>query len=505
MKIFRACFRNVLLALSGGAMLLAPSCKDEDIPKSAACDILMFSVDGQRWEIDGANITRHYPPETPEEPLVPTINLSPGATVNPPASEAQNFFADAGVAYTVTAEDGVTKKTYTARATRTPYAGCSITFFGVGDARWSISDSLITYVFPTKTEEALLTPAIGLSPGATVEPPASQAQNFFAEGGVTYTVTSEDGATQKRYHASARNRYSGCSIESFGVDGVAWSIEDTLISYFYPTGGTGKLTPTIVLSPGATVNPIAGDPQDFFADEGVKYTVTSEDSTATKTYTAKATVETSGGESWAWEVSGSRLTIRGVNGIMPNYQHNGTPWVEYREDIKSVTIEGMLNVGDRAFQEIAELSSLTMSNTVKSIGYYAFGYCRKLATVNIPNSVDTIGVAAFNECTGLTSLTLGNSLKYIGQFAFHWCEQLTTITLPSTLQYIGNHVFHRCFGLQEIISLNPVPPQAIPNAFGDTSGPVDKSRVIVKVPAGSVAAYRAADEWKDFPHIVEIY
>ena len=414
MKNFRACFRNVLLALSGGAMLLAPSCKDEDIPKSAACDILMFSVDAQRWEIEGANITRNYPPETPEEPLVPTINLSPGATVNPPASEAQNFFAAAGVAYTVTAEDGVTKKTYTARATRTPYADCSITFFGVGDARWSISDSLITYVFPTKTEEALLTPAIGLSPGATVEPPASQAQNFFAEGGVTYTVTSEDGATQKRYHASARNRYSGCSIESFGVDGVAWAIEDTLIYYFYPTTvGTERLTPTIVLSPGATVSPIAGDPQDFFADEGVKYTVTSEDSTATKTYTAKATVETSGGEGWAWEIVGSKLTIRGVNATMPSYRRTTPPWEEQMANIQTVAVAGVLNVGDLAFYQYPNLTSVTISNTVKSIGYFAFGDCQNLASVNILSPVEIIDTAAFNYCYALSSIALGRVIVVI--------------------------------------------------------------------------------------------
>ena len=485
-------------------MLLASSCKKEDIPKSSACDILLFSVNALTWEISGTSITRHYPPETPEEPLVPTIGLSPGATVNPPAGEAQNFFADGGVTYTVTAEDGVTKKTYTAGATRTPYADCSITFFGVGNARWSISDSLITYVYPTQTEEAPLTPTISLSPGATVEPPASQAQNFFAAGGVTYTVTSEDGVTQRRYHASARNRYSGCSIESFSVDGVEWIVGDTLISYFYSTMGTERLTPTIVLSPGATVNPIPGDPQDFFTDEGVKYTVTSEDSTATKTYTAKAGVE-NGGEGWAWEIiSDDRLLIRGVNATMPSYRRVTPPWQEQMANIKTVAIEGMLNVGDLAFYEYPNLTSVTISSKVTHIGYFAFGGCPSLTTVNILSPVEIIDTAAFNQCDALSSIALGNSVRIIKCFAFHMCVKLTTITLPSSLEDLENHVFHRCSGLQEIISLNPTPPRASQYTFGDPSDLLDKTKIIVRVPAGSVASYKAAAEWKDFPIIVGI-
>ncbi|MDR1153952.1 MAG: DUF5018 domain-containing protein [Bacteroidales bacterium] len=99
------------------AALACTACSKEE-PKSAACDILSFSVNGEAWTIDGTDITRTYPAKTEATALAPAITLAPGATVNPPATAAQNFFAEGGVAYTVTAEDGVTTKTYAAKATK---------------------------------------------------------------------------------------------------------------------------------------------------------------------------------------------------------------------------------------------------------------------------------------------------------------------------------------------------------------------------------------------------
>jgi PKD repeat protein len=113
--------RNVLMKafVSLFAVVALCSCnKDEDDkPKSTACDIVSFSVNGVAWDISGANITHVYPSETAATSMTPTVTLSPYATINPPANEAQNFFAPQGVIYTVTAEDGTTTKTYTAKAT----------------------------------------------------------------------------------------------------------------------------------------------------------------------------------------------------------------------------------------------------------------------------------------------------------------------------------------------------------------------------------------------------
>jgi exo-beta-1,3-glucanase (GH17 family) len=95
----------------------AASCKKEE-SKSSACDIVSFMVDGLAWDVNSTEITHIYPPETEETFLTPTITLSQGATVNPASGTAQNFFTAEGVTYTVTAGNGATKKTYTAKATK---------------------------------------------------------------------------------------------------------------------------------------------------------------------------------------------------------------------------------------------------------------------------------------------------------------------------------------------------------------------------------------------------
>ncbi|MDR1340395.1 MAG: DUF5018 domain-containing protein [Prevotellaceae bacterium] len=115
----KSILKYMLMALLAGYAFAACSKDDKSEPsKSAACEIVSFSVNGDEWTIEGGNITRTYPAATAETALTPLITLSPGAEVDPPANRAQNFFAAEGVAYTVTAEDGKTTKTYTAKATK---------------------------------------------------------------------------------------------------------------------------------------------------------------------------------------------------------------------------------------------------------------------------------------------------------------------------------------------------------------------------------------------------
>ena len=106
----------ILLAATAGIS----SCKkknDDQPAKSKACDITLFKVGNDTWTINGTSITYQYPKGTTPGSLTPTITVSDKASVNPPTGVAQSdFFTSGGVTYTVTAEDGTTKKTYTAKA-----------------------------------------------------------------------------------------------------------------------------------------------------------------------------------------------------------------------------------------------------------------------------------------------------------------------------------------------------------------------------------------------------
>jgi len=66
---------------------------------------------------------------------------------------------------------------------------------------------------------------------------------------------------------------------------------------------------------------------------------------------------------------------------------------------------------------------------VISIGNYAFRNCSALTSITIPNSVSSIGSYAF-AFTGLTSITVPDSVISIASYAFAGCRALTGITLP---------------------------------------------------------------------------
>jgi hypothetical protein len=63
----------------------------------------------------------------------------------------------------------------------------------------------------------------------------------------------------------------------------------------------------------------------------------------------------------------------------------------------------------------------------------AFYACTSLASVTIPNSVTSIGEGAFYGCTSLTNVTIPNSVTNIGAWAFFDCESLTSVTFQGTI------------------------------------------------------------------------
>ena len=96
-------------------------------------------------------------------------------------------------------------------------------------------------------------------------------------------------------------------------------------------------------------------------------------------------------------------------------------------------------------------TSYTVPSTVVTIGEGAFRYCYNITSVTIPDSVTNIYRGAFENCTGLTSVTIPNSVTYIGDSAFKGCTGIASITLPDSVTYIGDSAFQDCTGLLSII------------------------------------------------------
>ena len=138
--------------------------------------------------------------------------------------------------------------------------------------------------------------------------------------------------------------------------------------------------------------------------------------------------------SGAWWTLDDDGTLRiYCDGDMPDYSSGSrTPWYSYN------------------------VSHVTISDSVTSVGAYAFSACHWMSSVTIPNSVTAIGVGAFNNCYGLISATIPNSVVSIGDFAFSDCNSLTNITLSDRTTSIGKYAFSNCTSLTGAIIGNGV-------------------------------------------------
>ena len=129
------------------------------------------------------------------------------------------------------------------------------------------------------------------------------------------------------------------------------------------------------------------------------------------------------------------------------YYYKGTMPANTKIDIK----EGTKCIYDRAFSGCSGLTSITIPNSVTSIGKGAFEGCSGLTSLTIGNSVTSIGDDAFEGCSGLTSLTIGNSVTSIGDDAFYGCSGLSSLNIPNSVTSIGERAFKGCSGLTSII------------------------------------------------------
>ena len=94
------------------------------------------------------------------------------------------------------------------------------------------------------------------------------------------------------------------------------------------------------------------------------------------------------------------------------YSKDGLRLLEANENITNYVVKaGTRVICDRAFADCSGLTSVTIPNSVTSIGTYAFYRCSGLTSVTIPNSVTSIGKYAFGNCSSLKSIIIPSGTK----------------------------------------------------------------------------------------------
>ncbi|MBQ6893837.1 MAG: leucine-rich repeat domain-containing protein [Clostridia bacterium] len=151
---------------------------------------------------------------------------------------------------------------------------------------------------------------------------------------------------------------------------------------------------------------------------------------------------------WSLDSEGT-LTISGSGKIKNCYMN--TPLSEYSgllsenkttnyeliAKVKKIEIlDGITHIGVNAFNfGFDSLTSVTMSDSVISIGEAAFYGCSLLSMVSFSRNLKEIGYNAFNG-TALSQLDLPDTLEVIKPGAFEYCTSLRTVKLPGNIKEI---------------------------------------------------------------------
>ena len=90
--------------------------------------------------------------------------------------------------------------------------------------------------------------------------------------------------------------------------------------------------------------------------------------------------------------------------------------------------EGIVSIEDRAFS-CCSFQSVSLPNSLKSIGSGAFEFCSALESVSVPETVTTIGDGAFFQCSGLESVVVEGASTTIGEGAFDGCSSLESVVV----------------------------------------------------------------------------
>lgn len=128
-------------------------------------------------------------------------------------------------------------------------------------------------------------------------------------------------------------------------------------------------------------------------------------------------------------------------------------------------------IGNYAFTDGVNLTSIKIPETVTSIEHNAFENCSKLETIKIPNSITTIEDQTFYCCRRLFSVNIPSSVSYIGYLAFCRCSGLRSVFIPGSVTTIQADAFKICDNLSEIYYEAKEPVSVNEIAFSDYSKP----------------------------------
>ncbi len=154
---------------------------------------------------------------------------------------------------------------------------------------------------------------------------------------------------------------------------------------------------------------------------------------------------------------------------------NGKGVIKFNDEVKKI--------GYAAFMNCADLTSITVPNSVTEYGYWTLNGCNRIRSIQISKSIRKIEAGAFSGCGGLEKIIvesgnpyydsrnncnaiietksntllagckntiIPNSVTAISSEAFYGCYDLKSITIPNSVKRIGYNAFYGCTSLPVI-------------------------------------------------------
>ena len=152
------------------------------------------------------------------------------------------------------------------------------------------------------------------------------------------------------------------------------------------------------------------------------------------------------------------------------------------------------SIGKEAFSDCSKLTTVNLNDGVESIGEKAFQFCSKLTAVNFGRGVKSIGQRAFED-SGITSVTIPDNVTSIGEWGFSFCDELASVSIGAGMTSIQDNAFYGSDNLADVKCWAKNPPSVGYDGFY-TFGTLHVRR-------GCKSAYEAADYWKEFNPICD--
>ena len=187
----------------------------------------------------------------------------------------------------------------------------------------------------------------------------------------------------------------------------------------------------------------------------------------TVTYESRTYAVTSIGEEAFCYCSGlTSITIPNSVTSIGDYAFYGTAWYNNQPD-------GVVYAGKVAYKYKGTMpsnTSIELAEGTLGIASSAFYECSSLTSVTIPNSVTSIGYSAFKNCSSLTSVHISDiaawcNIKfsdynsnplYCAKHLFIDDKEITELIIPDGVTSIGNYVFYNCSSLTSVTIPNSV-------------------------------------------------